>query len=210
MTAVDKLVLVGAGGHGKVVISTLRACGKKVIAIYDDDPATWKTALLGVPVTGPIQRILKDGFRSGVMGIGNNRIRRRLAETLSLQWRNVVHPHAWVAEDIFLGAGTVVFAGSIIQTGTVLGRHVIVNTGATVDHDCTVGDYAHIAPGVHLCGGVTLGEGAMLGVGSSVVPGIRIGPWATVGAGATVIRNVKANQCVVGVPARAKEKGQTS
>jgi sugar O-acyltransferase (sialic acid O-acetyltransferase NeuD family) len=197
----DGVVVIGAGGHAKVLISTLAACGVPVAAVVDDDDTKWGMDAQGTRV-GRIER--EFGGR-GIVGIGDNAQRREMAIALGLDWQTVVHPSAYVHPSAKLGRGTVVFAGAVVQPDAVIGDHVIVNTGATIDHDCIVGDYAHLAPGVHLSGAVQVGEGAFLGIGSVVCPGIKVGRWATLGAGGVAIRDVADGVVAVGVPARALE-----
>lgn len=198
------VIVIGAGGHGKVVVATLQAAGRPVLEVWDDDPERSGGELLGVPVVGPIaERISGAEGRRAVLGIGDNRTRQRLASDLPLVWTSIVHPKAVVHPSVWLGEGTVVFAGAVVQPDAVLGRHAILNTGATVDHDCAIGDFAHIAPGSHLSGEISVGEGAFLGIGVAVLPGRTVGAWATVGAGAVVVRDVPAAATVAGVPARA-------
>jgi sugar O-acyltransferase (sialic acid O-acetyltransferase NeuD family) len=193
------VAVLGAGGHARVVISTLRAAGYRIAGVYDDDPARWGTQALGVMVLGP----LAEATGTAVIAIGHNPTRRDIAARLqALTWVSVVHPAAWVDPTVHLGAGTVIFAGAMIQPETVIGEHVIVNTGATVDHGCVLGDHAHVAPGCHLAGHVTLGTGAFLGIGSVAIPNVRIGTWATIGAGGVVIADVPDGAVAVGVPTR--------
>jgi UDP-perosamine 4-acetyltransferase len=202
MSGARRAAVLGAGGHGKVVIATLQAAGWQVAAAYDDAEERWGGAVLGVPIRGPLEAAAGAAVDGAVVAVGDNRARKSLAERFDLPWIAVVHPAAVVHPSVELGAGTVVFAGAAIQPDTRIGRHAIVNTGASVDHDCRLGGFVHVAPGARLGGGVTVGEGVMVGIGSSVVPGITIGPWATVGAGAAVVREVAAGATVVGVPAR--------
>jgi sugar O-acyltransferase (sialic acid O-acetyltransferase NeuD family) len=195
----EEIVVIGAGGHAKVLITTLTARGFSIAAVFDDDDTKW-----GVDAQGTrVSRIDRERGGNGIIGIGDNAQRREMARALSFEWRTVVHPSAFVHPSAKLGRGTVVFAGAVVQPDAVIGDHVIVNTGATVDHDCVVGDYAHLAPGVHLAGSVQVGEGAFLGIGSVVIPGVRIGHWSTLGAGAAAIRDVADGVVAVGVPARA-------
>lgn len=200
----DGLALIGGGGHARVVLATLRTLGVAVAAVLDDDPGRWGTELDGVPVRGPVAENA-GGFRRGVLAVGDNRARRRLANGLELEWATVVHPRAWVDPGARLGPGTVVFAGAVIQPGASLGSHVIVNTAASIDHDCRLGDFVHVAPGCRLAGAVTVGEGALLGVGSVAVPGMEIGAWAVVGAGAAVVSDLPAGCVATGVPARVRD-----
>ncbi len=199
----EAVAVIGAGGHAKVVISCLRELGVAVAAALDDAPERWGADLLGVPVRGPV-RELAAGFRRGVIAIGDNRTRRRLASDLDLEWRTVVHPRAWVDPTARLGPGAVVFAGAVVQPEAEIGAHAIVNTGASIDHDCRVGAYAHLGPGSRLCGRVRVGEGALIGAGSAVIPGVTIGAWTVVGAGAAVVRDLPDGAIAVGVPARVR------
>ncbi len=196
----DGIVVIGAGGHAKVLIATLAAGGFSIAGVLDDDDTKWGTDAQGTRVG----RIERERGGSGVIGIGDNAQRREMARALNFEWRTVVHPAAYVHPAAKLGRGTVIFAGAIVQPDAVIGDHVIVNTGATVDHDCVIGDYAHLAPGVHLAGAVYVGEGAFLGIGSVVIPGVKIGRWSTLGAGAVAIRDLADGVVAVGVPARAR------
>jgi len=195
------VAVIGASGHAKVVVATLRAAGFEVLGAFDDDPEKLGTSILGVPVVG-LPADVADG-QAAVLAIGMNRSRWDLNRRLErLQWQTVVHPSAVVHPSVRVGSGTVVCAGVVIQPDTTVGSHVIVNTSASIDHDCVVGDFAHIAPGVHLAGGVAVGEGAFMGIASVVIPGSRVGKWSIVGAGGVVVGEVEAHSQVAGVPAR--------
>jgi sugar O-acyltransferase (sialic acid O-acetyltransferase NeuD family) len=200
----EPVAVLGAGGHAKVVISTLRSAGIPVTAVLDDEPGTWGGEVLGVPVRGAMIEA-PSHTRRAVIAVGSNAARARIAAALpSIEWATVIHPGAVIAEGVQIGAGTVVFAGCVIQPDTVLGEHVILNTGSSVDHDCVVGDFVHLAPGVRIAGTVHIERGAFLGIGSIVIPGRRIGADAIVGAGGVVIGDVPAGATVVGVPARIR------
>lgn len=195
--------VIGAGGHAKVVVSTLLEVGIPVDGFFDDDVKKLDSTILGVRVVGTIADAKALSPQSGVIGIGDNKVRQRIAEELEgWEWLSVVHPRAYVHSSTRLGPGTVVFAGSVVQPDVHLGAHVIINTGVTVDHDCIVWNFVHLAPGVHLAGSVQIGEGAFLGTGVAVIPGVRIGNWAVIGAGGVVIRDVPPHVTAVGVPAR--------
>lgn len=200
----EPVVVIGGSGHAKVVVSLLQACGRTVGGVYDDDSRRWGSTVLGVPVVGSVASIAESSNSLGVIAVGNNVVRKRLAGLLDLRWETLVHPAAYVHPSVSLGAGSVVFAGAIIQPDTAIGDHVIVNTGATVDHDCRIGDFVHLAPGVHLAGSVRIGEGAFLGIGSSVVQCLEIGAWTTVGAGGAVVSNLPPDVVAIGVPAKPR------
>ena len=141
----DSIILLGAGGHAKVVLEVIRQMGGKVDAVYDDAPTLPGTTLHGVPVVGTIAGLPVDFTGRGVIAIGSNRVRQQIAARFPrMTWATCVHPQAVVADGVQIGPGSVVFAGSIVQPGAVIGAHVIINTGATVDHDCRVGDFAHL------------------------------------------------------------------
>ncbi|MEN3334560.1 MAG: hypothetical protein V7641_3925 [Blastocatellia bacterium] len=202
----DAVVVLGAGGHAKVVIATLQAAGFTVAAVFDDDETKRGSALLSVTVKGTLDELASSNYRHAIMAVGNNATRMQLTERLqnqlqNVEWITVVHPQTCVHPSVQLGAGTVVFAGAVVQPDAVIGAHAIINTGATIDHDCFIGDFAHIAPGAHLAGDVRIARGAFIGIGAAVIPGRQVGEWAMVGAGATVISDIPARVTAVGVPA---------
>ena len=195
--------VIGAGGHAKVVVSTLQAAGYMVKALFDDDQSLWGKRILGIPVCGPIDELKDMKTVQAVAAIGDNKTRRRIVQCLpQAKWVTVIHPAAYVHASSVIGAGTVVFAGAVIQPESHIGAHVIVNTGATIDHDCRLADYVQLCPGAHLAGNVGLNEGVFMGTGAVAVPGVKIGAWTVIGAGAVVIRDLPEKVVAVGVPAR--------
>jgi UDP-perosamine 4-acetyltransferase len=196
------VIVLGAGGHAKVVVGTLHACGFTVETVLDDDPARLGASLLGVTVSGQTDRLEPGHGQLAVIAVGDNRRRSSLAARFAgVEWVTAVHPSAVVHPSVQLGPGTVVFAGAVVQPDTQVGQHAIINTAASVDHDCTLGDFVHAAPGTRLAGDVRVGHGTLLGIGCAVKPGVRIGQWATIGAGSAVIRDVGDGWTVAGVPA---------
>lgn len=199
--------VLGAGGHAKVVVSTLLELGVKPAGIYDDDPAKRGTEVLRVPVLGNTSELHDTNGRAFVIGVGDNLTRYQIAARFpSAEWLAVIHLRAYVHESASLGPGTVVFAGAVIQPGVRIGRHCIINTGATVDHDCVIGDFCHLGPGCNLGGSVTLAEGVFMGIGSVAIPNMSVGAWTVVGAGAAVVTDLPDRVVAVGVPARVRRK----
>lgn len=203
------VVIVGAGGHGKVVLDILSAAGgHRVVGFLDADPALRGTAVGGLPVLGPVNLLAKlwqQKVRHGVVAIGDNRTRRRYGDLLREQGftlANAVHPSAVVSAAATLGANVVVAAQAVVGVDARVDDFAIVNTGATVDHECHVGAAAHVTPGVRLAGRVRVGEEAFVGLGAIVIQCLSIGRGATVGAGAVVLTDVPDGATVVGVPAR--------
>jgi len=199
-----ELVVVGSGGHAKVVVATARAAGFRVVAIVDDAPVRWGEHLAGLVVSGPSEPVLQDPAAQVVLAIGANRARRQRAQGARCRFVSVVHPSAIIDDTVQLGAGTVVFAGVVIQPDATIGAHTIVNTAASIDHDCVLGEAVHVGPGTRLAGNVTLGDEVFLGIGTVAVPGVTIGARTTVGAGAAVVTDLPSDIVAVGVPARAR------
>lgn len=209
MAEVPRLLILGAGGHGQVVAEALLSAQDApgdLIGFLDDDPALAGQTRLGLPILGTLAALAAIPHEAVIIGIGDNRTRRRIYETLAAQGERFItgcHRRAYVALGATLGPGTVVCAGAVVGTGTTIGANVILNTGCTVDHHNVIGDYVHIAPGAHLGGGVTVGAGTLVGIGAVVLPGRRIGTDCVVAAGAVVTRDVADGAVVMGVPARA-------
>ncbi len=202
-----KLLILGAGGHAKVVLTTALEAGWEVLALLDDNPTKWGERLLGIPVHGPLRAILGEKEVWGIIAIGDNHQRRRLAQELKgVRWATLIHPRAYVHPSVHIGEGTVVFAGAVIQPAARLGSHVIINTGAIIEHDVLVEDFAHLAPGVRLAGGVQVGEGCLVGIGAVALPGVKIGKRTIVGAGSVVTKDLPERSLAYGVPAQVRRK----
>ncbi|TAE22859.1 MAG: acetyltransferase [Cytophagales bacterium] len=193
------MLLYGAGGHARVLISILNAIGQPAQAIFDDDPA--KTLVSGVPVVGSYRAHFRPDLPF-LLAVGDNRIRQQLAQIVSHPFGTAVHPSAIVDPSVILGLGTVVMHGAIVQANAQVGEHVIVNTQASVDHDCVLESFVQVAPGATLCGNVRVGKGTLIAAGAVVVPGITIGRWSVIGAGSVVTRDVPDGVVVWGNPAR--------
>lgn len=217
--SVDKVVncvVLGGGGHARVLIDTIQAIGSaKIIGVLDPDRSRWGQKLLGVPILGDdnlLPELLGHGVNSFVIGLGstgNNRPRQRLfqfALSHHLEPLTVVHPHAIRSAWAKVGRGSQLFPGSIVNAGAVVGENVIINSGAIVEHDCVLADHVHVATGAKLASTVYVGEGAHIGAGATVKQCITIGANAIVGAGAVVVKNVAPETVVVGVPAYVLRK----
>jgi len=206
------VIILGAGGHGRVILDLLWKLNYDVRGFSDPDQALWGKTIDGVPVMGSDDKILyfaRDEIHLalGVGGIGDNSFRKNLFTFFSERhytFPSFVHPSAIVASNVILGKGSIAMAGSVIQTGCRIGDNVIINTGSLLDHDCIIEDHVHIAPGAVLSGNVSIGAGAHVGTGSSVIQNIRIGDGALVAAGAVVVRNIEPGEKVMGVPAKRK------
>jgi sugar O-acyltransferase (sialic acid O-acetyltransferase NeuD family) len=203
------VVILGAGGHGRVVLDILRtAAVHHPVGFIDADTSRSGTDVDGVPVLGPVNMLAKlrrQDVRGAIVAIGDNRVRATYAELVlqsNLELINAIHPSAIVSGTAKLGMNLMIAAGAIVSTDVHLAESVVVNTGAIVDHECRVGQAVHISPGVVLAGRVQVGEGAFIGIGARVTPCMKLGAHSTIGAGAVVIEDVLAHATVVGVPAR--------
>jgi sugar O-acyltransferase (sialic acid O-acetyltransferase NeuD family) len=203
-------VIVGCGGHGRVIADILRACGQPPAGFLDDGSTS--QFVDGVTVIGSSSLLDDNSFlleHSIIVGIGDAAVRRRLARRVLAsggQLGRAIHPHAVLAGDVTVGDGSVVMAGAIINIGSRIGRFAVVNTGAILDHDNVVEDGAQIAPGCCLAGCVWSCADAFVGTGASVIPRITVGARAVVGAGSAVIRDVEADTMVAGCPAVLKRR----
>jgi UDP-perosamine 4-acetyltransferase len=205
-----RCVVVGGGGHAKVVIDAMRTL-KELEPVAVTDPRGELQDVLGVPVVGGDDRLAplhKRGVRWFVVGLGSvadNRPRARLYEVATgrrLKGATVRHAAATVAGSASLGDGTVVLAQAAVNADARIGANCIVNTGAIVEHDCGIGDHVHVCPGAVIGGGARIGTGAFVGSGAVVKQGVSVGRWAVIGAGAVVLQDVGEGATVAGIPAR--------
>jgi sugar O-acyltransferase (sialic acid O-acetyltransferase NeuD family) len=198
----NRLIVIGASGHGKVVADIAVLNCYEDIVFLDDDEAIKECAsfpVIGKSTEAPDGEIL--------VAVGNPQTRKRLMELYKDRTQPVlIHPNAVVAEDVKIGSGTVVMAGAVINPGTKIGRGVIVNTSSSIDHDCSVGDYSHVSVGAHLCGTVKVEDGVWIGAGATVINNVNICGGCTIGAGAVVIKDIKEPGTYVGVPAKMISK----
>jgi len=208
----EKIFIIGAGGHAKVVFDIAIKAGFEVVAFVDDAPAKVGTLCRGVPVHSgddAISALMAQGVSNALIAIGSNTIRTKVAlrlESLGVAFVVAAHPAAVIDPSVKIGAGTVVMAGAVINADAIIGRHGIINTAASIDHDCRVGDFVHVAPGAHVCGNVEIGNAVLVGVGAAVIPGTIIGAAAIIGAGAAVVADVQTNTTVAGVPAALQKR----
>ena len=197
----ERIIVIGASGHGKVIADIVQAAGDEVVGYLDDDLNKQNCGMF--PVLGAVCNARKYPDCKFIIAIGNNAVRKQIAAQLTfVSWYTAIHPSAVVSPSAVIGEGTVVMPNAVINAEAVVGQHCIINTGAIVEHENQIGNYAHISPRAALAGNVSVGEGTHIGVGVCVKNNLDVCGGCTVGAGAVVVKNIVEPGTYVGVPAR--------
>lgn len=202
----SRLILIGAGGHGKVVADIACSMQKWRKIEFLDDRFPELSSVASWQIIGKVEEFINlvDDRPDIGVSIGQNDMRIDLISRLKELGFNlpaIVHPTAFISESVELGGGTVVMAQAAINIDSSIGFGCIINTGSIVDHDCKLANGVHISPGGHLAGGVSIGERSWIGIGATVNPGITIENDVVVGAGAVVVNDIGQGSTVVGNPA---------
>ncbi len=206
------VILLGAGGHAKVLLDILLEQNVEILGIAEKEGAGCSSDLYGVPVIGNDSDVLgysPDAIAlvNGIGSIASTALRQKIYEKYKRQgyrFRQVIHPRAIVSRRVEFCEGVQVMAGAVVNVGTHVGENSIVNTNASIDHDCIVGAHVHIAPGVTLSGGVKVGFCSHIGTGATIVQNVCIGEEVVVGAGAVVLKDIGVKEMVFGVPAKGR------
>lgn len=199
----EKVIVIGASGHGKVVADIVRRSGDTLLGFLDDNGAL-PPEIAGIPVLGKVADYARYPEASFVVGIGNSGVREKIARQLDgVRWYTAIHPSAVVsALETQIGVGSVIMANAVINPSAHIGAHCIINTSAVVEHDNHIGNFAHISVGAKLGGTVSVGAHTWIGIGTTVSNNVSICDHCTIGAGAVVIRDIKESGTYVGVPAK--------
>lgn len=203
------IVIIGSGGHAKVMIDVIERQGVYEIAGLIDQYEPQGTYVYGYEVLGDEIYLLDhmDVIYGGIIAVGDNWTRAKLASLIrrncpQFRFISAVHPSSCVARGVQLGEGTVVMAGAIVNSDTVIGKHSILNTKCSVDHDCIIGDFVTIAPNATVCGDVTIGDYSIICLGAGIIHTKHIGSHTVIGAGSTVLNDIGSNQVAYGTPAK--------
>lgn len=204
-----KTIIIGAGGHARVVASILQFDRNVEIVGFIDKTTKYKgETILGRPILGDysfLPKLLEENINHAIVAVGDNKIRRehfQKLEKVGFQMVNAVHPSASLANDVEIGHGVVIAAGAMLCPHVRVGNNTIINTGAIVEHENIVGSNVHIAPGVNIAGRVKIGDNTFVGIGTTIKDYITIGRNVTIGAGSVVINDIPDNRVVAGVPAK--------
>ena len=201
-----KLIIIGAGGHGKVVADIAFLNGYQDISFLDDDASkktNGKYAVIGSIEDHKFFSNNADQEIDFFVAIGNNKKREEIIRLLNK--KNIVsliHPTAVIDSSVIIGKGSVVMANVVVNADSVIGKGCILNTACTIDHECLLGDFVHISPGVNLAGNVTIGKNSWIGIGSSIINNINIQRDVIVGAGGIVIKNIDELGTYIGIPVK--------
>lgn len=205
------LILLGAGGHAKVLLSLIRALNLPLLGVVAPEfEGTELNEWRGVKVLS--KNYLDDINPTDVSlvnavgrRVGDNNSRERIFENFKAKgyyFPVLIHPHSYVDSSAHLKEGVQIMAGAIVQSDASIGQNVIINTRAVIEHDCTIEDHVHIAPGAVLCGNVYISKRAFVACGANLIQGIKVGEEAVIGAGASIVRDVASGQLALPAPMR--------
>ena len=201
------LLIIGAGGHGKVIADIASTLGKWDQIAFVDDKYPDLKQVLDWPVIGGMEdfRMHRQEYPDVFVAVGDNAVRQKItiwSEEAGFHLPSLIHPRAAVSRLAVIGAGTIINSQSAVNANAKIGKGCIVNTGSTVGHDCVLGDFVHVAPGASLAGETVIGEACWIGMRSAVIEQLTVGKGVVVGAGAVVLSDVPDQKLVVGIPAK--------
>lgn len=207
------IIILGNGGHSKVLIDILMLQNRTIIGFT---APTEEENEFGIPYLGNDEMVFEYDMREvelvNAMGSSSNTaLRKKLFcffKSKQYKFTQLVHPKAVIGRNVKLGEGVQVMAGAIIQASAKINDNTIVNTSSIIDHDCNIGQHCHIAPGTSLSGSVQVGNSTHIGIGSTVIQDVNVGSNVLIGAGAVVVNNVLSNRIVYGVPAKEVKQNE--
>jgi sugar O-acyltransferase (sialic acid O-acetyltransferase NeuD family) len=204
-----KVVIIGAGGHAKVIADIIEKSGDEIVGFLDDNKEIGTTIINEYKVIGDLNNrftmaVTKENLEF-IIAIGDNKKREEISHSPNLKFYTAIHPSAQIGLDVEIQEGTVIMANACINSSAKIGKHCIINTGAIIEHDNIIEDFVHISPNVALGGTVKIGESTHVGIGSIVKNNITICKNCTIGAGAVVVKNIIEEGTYVGVPARERK-----
>ena len=201
-----KVVIIGAGGHAKVIADIIEKSGDEIVGFLDDNKEIGTTIINEYKVIGDLNNrftmaVTKENLEF-IIAIGDNKKREEISHSPNLKFYTAIHPSAQMGLDVEIQEGTVIMANACINSSAKIGKHCIINTGAIIEHDNIIEDYVHISPNATLGGTVKIGESTHVGIGSIVKNNITICKNCKIGAGAVVVKDIEKEGTYVGVPAK--------
>lgn len=206
----NNVVIIGAGGHAKVIADIVEKSGDNVLGFLDDNIEEGTYIIGKYKVIGNLNNVSSISMTyknvKFIIAIGNNKTREEISNKTNIKFYTAIHPSVQIGLDVKIGEGTVIMANAVINSNTTIGKHCIINTGAIIEHDNVVNDYVHISPNAALGGTVYVGKGTHIGIGTTVKNNINICDNCIIGAGATVVKNIEEEGTYIGIPANRIEK----
>lgn len=201
-----KVVIIGAGGHAKVIADIIEKAGDEIIGFLDDNKKMGTTIIKEYKVIGDLNNrfamaVTKENLEF-IIAIGDNKKREEISHSPNLKFYTAIHPSAQIGLDVEIQEGTVIMANTCINSSAKIGKHCIINTGAIIEHDNIIEDFVHISPNVALGGTVKIGKNTHVGIGSTIKNNITICENCKIGAGAVVVKDIEKEGTYIGVPAR--------
>lgn len=195
-----EVIIIGAGGHGKVIADIIKKNGDTVLGFLDDNTEAKDTL-------GCVCDCVKHKDKYFIIAIGNNKIRKAIAEEYKeLKYYTAIHPSAVIADDVKIGCGTAVMANSVINASAVIGKHCIINTAAVIEHDNVMGDFVHVSPNAALCGTVMTGDSCHIGAGAVIKNNVSVAADTVIGVGGAVVSDITVKGTYIGVPVKRMQK----
>jgi UDP-perosamine 4-acetyltransferase len=208
----EKVVLIGNGGHAKVVIDILEEMNiYEIIGVTTDRKDSDR--FCGYPILGNdevLLNLINNGVTHAAMGIGgfkDNNLRRKVyakVKAYGFKFVSPIHPSAMISKSALIGEGTVIFRGVAINNDVRIGDNAFIATGSTIDHETIIEDHVLISAGVTIGAYTTIQEGALCALGAKIISGIKVGKNALIAAGAVVVNDIDDNAKVFGIPAKEK------
>lgn len=199
------VVIMGAGGHAKMIADIIIKSGDMLYGFLDDNIPIGTKILQDYAVVGKIEdcnKLQNEKELHFIIGIGDNHTRETIYEKYKVKYYTAIHPTAVIARDVTIGEGTVIKSNATIDVLATIGKNCIVGTGSITAHDSKIGDYVHLSPNATICGTVNVGKYTHIGANATVINNINVASDCIVGAGAVVVKDIEQSGTYVGVPAK--------
>ena len=201
-----QVVIIGAGGHAKVIADIIVKSGDKLLGFLDDNIKKGKKIINEYQILGKIDESinLQKGTQNlyFIIAIGDNYTRKSICERYHLNYYTAIHPSSNIGMNVKIEEGTAIMANACINANTRIGKNCIINTGAVIEHDNIIEDYVHISPNATLCGTVKVSSYTHIGAGVVVKNNIKITDNCIIGAGAVVVKDIEEKGTYVGIPTK--------
>lgn len=204
-----KVVIIGAGGHAKVIADIIEKSGDEIVGFLDDNKKKGTTIIKEYKVLGDFNNrfplAIANSDYEFIIAIGDNKKREEISHSPNLKFYTAIHPSAQIGLDVEIQEGTVIMANACINSSAKIGKHCIINTGAIIEHDNIIEDFVHISPNAVLGGTVKISKNTHVGIGSTIKNNITICENCKIGAGAVVVKDIEKEGTYIGVPAKKME-----